>query len=184
MAISQYSVTTLEAVKNYLRIDETDISKDALLEGLIDAVSQAIETHTGRFFVKRQVIDEPHEADGTTVELDHYPVISVTSVMLNGQDIDSGSYTAIKHAGIIESNYTLDGAVLVTYTPGYGDTSSDTPADVQLAAWKWIAQIFNRENPNIKSESLGDYSVSYFDMQDNVPTEVAALLENYRTRSV
>ena len=184
MAISQYSVTTLSASKNYLQIDDADTSKDSILESLIDAVSQAIETYTGRFFVRREVVDEPHQAEGKTVELDHYPVHLVGSVTVNGTVLDSANYTPIKHAGIIESDFTVEGAVLVTYTPGYCDTSSNTPKDVQLAAWKWISQIYSRENPSIKSESLGDYSVSYFDMEDNVPKEVAALLENYKTRSI
>lgn len=184
MAISQYSVTTLSAVKNYLRIDDTDTSNDAILESLIDAVSQAIETYTGRFFVRREVIEEPHEANGKIIELDHYPVSSVSTVMINASELDPGQYTITKYAGVIETDFTMEGAVLVTYTPGYSDTSADTPKDVQLAAWKWISQIFNSENPNIKSETLGDFSVTYFDIEENVPKEVAPLLENYRMRSV
>ena len=46
--------------------------------------------------------------------------------------------------------------------------------------WQWIKEILSlQETCNIKGETLGDYSVSYYE-EHAIPTQVALLLEGYK----
>ncbi|MDD4005395.1 MAG: phage gp6-like head-tail connector protein, partial [Elusimicrobiaceae bacterium] len=92
MAISTYSITTLAAVKTFLKISDLDTSRDGLLEALIDSVSEAAENYTGRLFVKRTVVEETHYCDGSTLQLNHYPALSVSELEQGGETVNPAEY--------------------------------------------------------------------------------------------
>jgi len=50
MALSAHALTTLAAVKDFLKIDNTDSQYDGLLERMINAASEAIEGYCQRSF--------------------------------------------------------------------------------------------------------------------------------------
>jgi len=81
-------LTTLAAVKRYLRVDQAeDQSKhDVELGRLISAVSAQVRSETGiAFDVPLLARTEGRDGDGGTVLLlDEYPVVSITSLTVDG----------------------------------------------------------------------------------------------------
>ena len=69
----------------------------------------------------------------------------------------------------------------VQYTAGYG--ASDIPKDLKMAVINASCNLFNnRKQAGIKSESLGDYSVTYIDTNsvDALFDNVSNILDKYR----
>lgn len=184
MSISNYSITTLAAVRTYLKIDDGDTARDGLLEALIDSVSEAAEKYTGRIFVKRTVVEETHYCHGDTLQLGHYPVLSVTELEQGGDVLPAADYTLDNDTGIIESAVRLDGLVSATYQAGIADTPADCPKDLQLAVWQWIAAMTQNPSGAVSAEKLGDYSVSYFRDEDNIPACARKTFDRYKTIAV
>ncbi|NLO90845.1 MAG: phage gp6-like head-tail connector protein [Elusimicrobia bacterium] len=184
MAVSQYSLTTLEEAKTYLGIAASDTGRDALLESLIDAVSEAAQALTGRIFIARPVSGEPHQGGGNCLQLDHYPVLSVQSVSENGAELAASGYQAELRGGILTKNGRWGETVLASYTPGYGQTHADVPRPVKLACWLWLAALLDQANPDVSQERMGEYSVSYLEPESALPKKAALLLEPFRKRTV
>lgn len=151
-----------EEAKLYSRIDiSTD---DTLIDLLIKAAREEVETYTGRAFVKRTYrADIPRFFD--VMELPHPPVIAISGIQY---------YTATSPAALTTlatSNYTLDrnrvirsydgtwpavdpvpNAVQITYTAGYPATSSpevpaeNVPGAIKAAMFLIIGDLYeNRE---------------------------------------
>ena len=63
---------------------------------------------------------------------------------------------------------------------GIAQNTASVPKNLQLAIWIWIQNLLAKQESGIvKSESLGDYSVSYQD-ESSIPSSVRSLLEGYR----
>lgn len=184
MSISNYSITTLAAVRTYLKIAEADTAQDGLLEALIDSVSEAAEKYTGRIFVKRTVVEETHYCHSSTLQLNHYPVLSVTELEQGGDAMAAADYTLDADTGIIDSAVPLDGLVSATYQAGIADTPADCPKDLQLAAWQWISALVASPTGSVSAEKLGDYSVSYFRDEDNIPPCARKTFDRYKNIAV
>jgi len=177
MTLSAYAVTTPAAAAAY--IGEAAQDRADVMEAVINAVSEGIENYTGRRFVTREISAEPHDCEGLLL-LDHYPVTAISGVMLDGRSVTD--YTADVKSGLLTRPGGFHGAALVTYTAGYAADAGSVPQDVQLAAWLWSAALLEAARSQ-KSESLGDYSVTYTEAGP-LPPQAAALLEPYRTKSV
>ena len=183
MAVSQYSLTTLAEAKTFLGIAASDTARDALLESLIGAVSESVEALTGRIFVSRAVLAEPHEGGGNCLQLDHYPVASIQAVSENGRALDGEAYEPDLRSGILAKSGRWGETVLVSYTPGYG-AAGDVPRAVKLACWLWLSALLDQANPDVSEERMGDYSVSYLEPESALPKKAALLLEPYKKRTV
>jgi hypothetical protein len=175
--------TTVEALKEYLNISSSDSSKDALFEVLIDSCTGAAEKYLGRYIVAREISQEPHDFDGLKtkyLQLEQYPVISISQIMQDGAQVPSELYRSDNYNGIVKKTTGWRGIVLATYTGGLAQDTASVPKNIQLALWQWIADILQvQENGSLKSESLGDYSAAYYD-ERALPLSVASLLEGYR----
>lgn len=191
MPISLNALTTVDAVKEYLKIDSTVTVDDLRIEGLINACSTAIENYCRRTFALTTYTDE--EYDGTNsryLTLLNYPVESVTNVNLNGQDLGPSEYTVRKRTGVLVrvapypntftglsiSRFNAmwsrgDLNVLVTYTAGL-DT---IPDDVELACKMYVSSIFKAD--------IASFSTTFTDgfafKADSMPVQVKLLLQPY-----
>ena len=183
MSLSITAATTLENLKSFLGVSSQDTSKDTLYELLIESCTEAAEKYLGRNIVARTITEEPHDKQGSKtkyLQAQQYPITSITSIIEDGQTIDQNILKIDKYNGIIKKPTNWHGAVLITYTAGLAQNTASVSKNLQLAIWHWVKDILNlQENCNIKGETLGDYSVSYYE-EHSIPKQVALLLEGYR----
>lgn len=185
--MTTYPAITLTELKTYLQIPLDNTQKDPLLNMLIESCTQAAETFLGRFVIARDILEEPHDCDDTKskyLQLEHYPVLEITEITQNGVEIPLNAIKADKHNGILKKDTIWRGAALVSYRAGLSPDIENVPKNIRLALWQWIADILNQQEAGgIKSETLGDYSVSFYD-ERQLPPGVAMLLEPYRKVSL
>ena len=183
MSLPTNAATSLENLKKYLNISQNDTSKDDLFELLIESVTNAAEEYLGRYIVARQISQEPYDCTNSKskyLQLKQYPVTSVTTIIEDGETLDTATLKIDNSNGIIRRNIFWKGAVLVTYTAGLAADTASVPKNIQLAIWQWISYLANtKESQGIDSETLGDYSVNYLE-QNQIPDTVISLLEGYK----
>ena len=183
MSLPTTAATSLENLKSFLGVSAQDTSKDSLYELLIESCTEAAEKYLDRNIVARTISEEPHDKqDSKTkyLQVCQYPITSITTIIEDGQTIDTTILKLDKYNGIVKKPTNWKGVVLITYTAGIAANTASVPKNIQLAIWHWVKDILNlQENCNIKGETLGDYSVSYYE-EHSIPTQVALLLEGYR----
>jgi len=190
------NLTTRDEVKTYLGLTGTD--DDDLIDALIAATSEAIETYCGREFAS-QTHTEYHDGRGAErLILDHRPVVSVTSLhddparnFADDSLINPDDYVVYEDAGIIEmcgvrSFFAPPGAffsdalrnVKVVYVAGY----DSAPSDVALACKLITAALYHRGKQGadgISSENhAGAYAATY--AGELFTPEIRALLAHHR----
>lgn len=183
MSLPTTAATTLENLKNFLGISANDTSKDSLYELLIESCTDAAEKYLGRNIVARTITEEPHDKQGSKtkyLQVRQYPITSITSIVEDGQTLDTTILKQDKYNGIIKKPTNWNGVVLITYIAGLAANTASVPKNIQLAIWQWISYLANtKESQGIDSETLGDYSVNYLE-QNEVPSSVISLLEGYK----
>lgn len=179
MAVDTYALTTLAAVKSYLKIESVDADRDTLLEALIDAVSGLFETHTFRKLKARDYspATTPDDAildgsGGIHLMLGQYPVVSVTTLEVNGTEISvresvhGYGYVIDKGAGVLRlSGYVFSTGmqnVEVTYRAGYETVPGDiAQACVEQTAWQFGESARGHGNLGLKAKDIRDGQVQY-----------------------
>jgi len=184
------NLVTIERVKTYLEIANTETAQDVLLQDLIARLGAWAERYCDRSFAKA-TYTEQRDGDGMdTLLVRQWPLVSVTSlyddplrVFGAGTQIAASDFAVYANQGMIR----LDGLVFsvgiqnvqVTYEAGY----ADIPEDLQQALIELIADRFrNKENQGIRSLAIGSYRVDY--SEDELPSEIRSVLEGYRRTRV
>ncbi|TCZ76173.1 phage gp6-like head-tail connector protein [Paenibacillus albiflavus] len=179
-------LTTLEKVKKVLSVE--DDSQDGTLTLQILAASQAVENHCKRSF-RRQTYIEIHSGGWNYISLRNYPVIEITSIK-NGNEPVNGYQ--ILSDGMVYRDKWPSGAhnLTVTYEAGYvlpSEATTDNPRTLPEAvelACIFLVQHFVNTPVGVKSERVGDISVSYSDYEGELPAVVISLLNPYVGRWV
>ncbi len=187
MPIVSYGLTTVARFKSFIK--KTTIEDDTLIETIINIVSDIVEKYCDRRFLETAYVDEYYDGNGSDqLLLKQYPVDTDETFVLEERDTDTNqnSWSAIQTqlyhvdplAGMIEliGNRFAEVArkYRVDYTAGYAfknDAAVLVPlvdvglGGLELAVWKIVNNIYQDKNAvtNIKSESIGNYSVSYGD---------------------
>jgi hypothetical protein len=152
----------------------SDSANDALLGNIIQRGSDAIARFCNRVFAQRTIIETLPGPGGQLLKLKFSPVVTLTSIALDGETVDSDTYVLTEpEAGIVfrESYWAYTGhkySYTATYTHGYNlpDISgADTlPHDIQQAALElckgmWLVR---QRDPSVTMESVPDvYTVQY-----------------------
>lgn len=160
-------ISTAEA-KEWLRIDSTDTSQDNILAILIKAVRERVESYTRRALITQTLSVELDSDDfQDPVFLPRPPVQSITSLTTYDEDangdetstvVDSRDYQ-LTDRGILKSRN--DGwdinrqyrAGTVVYVAGYGNASTDVPADLILVMLELLALYFERRGDEDNSKA-------------------------------
>jgi hypothetical protein len=205
-------VITLSETKLYLGISGT--TYDTSLTFLISASESAIETYLDRPVDAVTITGEVLKFETSqwearpvpvidmatskqTAQTFQYPVVSGT-VFYDGVALDADNYRIDATSGVIEfDRYYSDRENLLTinYTGGF----VTAPDDLKYVALEGVKQMFIASNAvtpgaggEIKSEKIGDYSVTYQDTLGSVagstlPRWVAAnsfILDKYKRKYV
>lgn len=201
-------LTTVAVVADVLGVS----ASEPRLPRLIGAASDAIRAHLGRpqLHYSAAYVDRlPGQLEQVRLWLSLPVVVSVASVVLpDGTTLSPSEYSLEESAylyraagwpytGLVRSGLLYDAAavgtekpsIVVTYAGGWvtpAQTGTRTlPFDLEEAAVQAVVAMYRRGgvDPNIASESLGDYSVAYRTppaAAGLLPDTVLAQLERYR----
>ncbi len=172
------ALCTIQDVELYLlqNFEDNPSGNDAAgrIEYLIDAVSQQIETICNRV-LNAADYDEVFDMDGKEVQLNQFPINSVTTVewgnpfgTVSRTELETTEYLRYDDLGVIRLNITLRRAeqfVRIVYNAGY----ETIPNDLNLVCVKDVVRSLNMtdQDTNLKSEKIGDQSYSYFSSAEN-----------------
>jgi len=131
----------LGETKDHLNIPAATTTYDDELRRHIDTATELVETHCGRYFRRQTVVVYPHP--DTTILLNP-PVVSITSVVIDGTTISASNYHVNRTTGVLtldtHPGYDVDD-VTITYVAG-----TNTPpepvrhATMLLTAHLWETQ--------------------------------------------
>lgn len=181
------ALCTLNEVKEYN--DITDDTNDALLENLINRVSEEIENYCDRKFESQSYTDYFDGNNYNLLFITQYPVITASGVevwddcdWVWGDDtlISGTNYTVIDNRYVLLKNTSfVDGSknVKINYVAGYDSIPTDL---TQFTIEEVIRKFKARRNPgDIKSKALPDGSVTY---KDASYLSDASVLDTYKRR--
>jgi uncharacterized phiE125 gp8 family phage protein len=177
MPIAANALTTLEAVKSYLKIDVSQTVDDTRLEDLINACSSAIENYCGRKFKEQTISDEDYNGTGTKyILLKQFPVKNISSVSIDGTVLAADQYKIKKSDGLLIRNNSVwpvgDINISVTYTAGF----SEIPPDLELACRHFVMSFFKAD--------VAAFSTTFSDglvfRADAMPAQVKMILQPYK----
>lgn len=192
-----FALCTLADVKGYLEISAGDTTKDELLKRLINSATRTIERYVGnRRFDSTAYTNEVYSGDGTRfLKVRNWPVTALTSLQFrtdgfntpNWEDFETDFFNIEtsddQNDGVILSNQGFRKGIdniRVSYVAGF----TTIPEDVTQACIELVDYLFQkRKSSGIKSESMGDRTVTYFDQKSSSPIEALGLddvLDNYR----
>lgn len=159
---------TLDPVADFEWIEQAEL--------LLDLISADIQTAARNRIVAGTTTAALAGTWSRDLLLPRRPVVSVTSVGLNGYPIAGAAYTWNERNLIRSGKYGLDGIVNLTAGDGshwggpastvavvynYGYTAETVPLSVKSLALRIAARTLDQPGGGISQESLGPYSVSY-----------------------
>ncbi len=209
IALSENALTTIpNATLNPVLLATTE----DLVRFLINAASDVVERACNRKLFYKEITAELHKGSGHLyLQLDRYPIVSVSEVLLDDSEITD--YSIISEPGLLwyEDSWTLSCGVFqdltrdydpasaeynieVSYLGGYV-TQNQADADEELtrnlpyaleqACIEQVLFMLNN-SPGMKSESIGNYKYQISDAVEKggIPPSVMALIAPYRQVSV
>jgi hypothetical protein len=182
-----HALTTLANVKEALGITTDNTDKDDFIKSIINAVTEFIEGWCRRRFLSTTYTDELYDGDDSyTLFLQHYPIISVTTLHINdvlqtARTTTLGpGYVVYLNEGKIEHDMAFSSGrqnVKITYVAGW----AAIPNDVEMAARLQVSRVFqliDKKELDISSRSLADGSIQL--MRKEFLPEVEIMLEKYK----
>lgn len=158
-------LSTLENVKSYLGRTGM-VGDDPLLSRLLNVASKWFEIQVERTILSATYTDTTLGSGARSMVTKHYPVQTVTSVLVNGDVIPQailatdtgwrqlGSVIALKG-----SRFTEDALVEITYTAGF----ATVPADVEQAVIEITADLFKyKDRQGVMSSTNGTGSTTSY----------------------
>ena len=184
-----YDLTVVETVRAELGI--TDRAEDENLARWITQASRIIAEYCNRVFARETVSETFRLATRNgDLLLSRYPVVSIASVIDNGETLAETDYEFASATGVLTrlSDDTPTcwplGKIVVTYTAGYS-LLGDLPYGIERAAILLVNQYryAAERDPQLRSEQTeGVGSSSYFDGLEagGLSPEVRGLLKDHR----
>lgn len=167
MASASTDLVSLTDVKSYLGISGED--DDTLLNALIDRVSQAIETCTGRVFGYETITKELHNGNGLTrLRLLRYPVDYVVRLSIgrvNAMDI----VNAVAESGASHAYVSVGPTSLVLLLVGGDNAGTDI---FTLSSYVTVSALVDAVNAigHGWSAALDDVDAAAYPAGDLIPT--------------
>jgi hypothetical protein len=184
-----HDLTVLETVRAELGI--TDRAEDENLARWITEASRVIAEYCNRVFARETVSETFRLATRKSdFLLSRYPVVSIASVVENGETLVATDYEFTSDTGVLTRlrgdtpTCWPPGKIVVTYSAGYG-LLTDLPYGIERAAITLVKQyrFANARDPQLRSENIdGIGSAGYFDglEADGLSPEVRGLLAEHR----
>lgn len=177
-------LTTIADVKAYLSPPLTTTSDDTLLQSLVTAASQFIQSWLNRTIAEASYADTRNGTGGTQLFLRNRPVTAVSSLTIDGVAIAPSNPPPLG-AGYLfdDGSIYLVGRIFakgaqnvrIAYTAGF----AATPPELAQACIELVALRYKeRDRIGQASKTLGGEVVAF--QQKDMPADVATLLDQYR----
>lgn len=174
-----YELVTSDEAKTYLKL--ADLPADLLL--LITNLTARAEAHCRRWFIQRPATEALDVLPGQKLlYLSHYPVVGTPTVTDLETLTPVTGFVVAPERGLLhlESGWPSGvQRIKVEYTAGLCPDVASVPADVKQAVLEWLAARYQRRDPAVKREVLGDYQYSA-EETNGLPANVEAALSLYR----
>lgn len=173
-------LVTLAEAKAVLQSPDGD---DGLVSELIERASAAVESYTRRRILHASLVDLLSGGSKALV-LRFRPVVEVAQVvdLESQQAVNSEEYAVDRRAGLVLRKRGKwpkgDLRWEVRYTAGYAATVDEVPPDIKQAVILLVQAWYQRRDPAIREERIGDYSYTLAD-RAGWPDAVRALLDPY-----
>ncbi|MCY6957883.1 head-tail connector protein [Clostridium brassicae] len=199
------TLVTLEELKQWLNIDQSDTSKDIILNIYINGVSEMIIGMIGRNILAEDHIEKYAGTNSNALILKNYPINSVTSIKYiidNAvyRELDSTEYDINSKSGILYKDLVwgkIGGSSLMSqrinyprrhirieYNAGY----AEVPADLKLLALQLIKSQLGIDSSEGASQGLKSYSISDVKMEwkedVKLSQEQIAIVNKYRAVNI
>lgn len=182
---SKHALCELEDVRTVLKIADSDTSFDDILRILINGVSSAIESYTGKFFAARDIVSEKYDGKGTvSMLLRRSPVLSIAIIVNDTITLDAADFVFYADTGkvqLIDGTVFVAGPQKVTVSYRCGYEEQDLPADIAMAAQQWVCHLFkiqDKQRWGINSQTVTEESFS-FD-PGSMPEQTREICDTYR----
>ena len=185
-------LTTVEAVKGWLSIPDTETDGDYALSALVSATSadflRAIERPD---FLRTSYIEQREGDGGDRMVLRHWPISAVTLVNNGGAVVpasvvpgDGGWYfdssldpERTNQLYLSGGTFTDAARITINYAAGY----ATPPADVEQAVIEWTAERYkSRPGSTLLSSRAAGGEHASFAKEDSMPPTTAACVERYK----
>ena len=176
---------TAEDFKDYISLTVSDY--DSVIDVLISGAVGWIEVMVNNK-IKEATVEEYF--DGDEIDGDIYLDNNLNLKDLTVEHGSDGNWVALpdteyvfyKDQGIVRLKSVRPGELnyKVSYKAGFTDT--DAPDNLKLAILKLVGKLWNqRKSDGIKTESLGDASISW---EEHLTPDIASILSRYKMYSL
>jgi len=165
-----------------------EIPESGILLEWIEAATEEIDRRSGMCFRAKQFTNVLDGDDSDSIFLDCYPILEITSLVLDGDIIQPEDYIVRKKTGIIrlKDRATPIGIANVIVSGIHG--CQKVPALVQKIATLIAAKtaLSSRFEPLVDSENIGDFSQtrSFKKLNDELDRAWAALGKRFRVTTL
>jgi hypothetical protein len=178
-----YALVSAVDLKAELNIAETEIAWDARLRRLVRFVTSGIETYCGRRFLARTETLTLN-GDGSDCIFVDPPILGTVTLTIDGLAVAVDDMVVDYETGRIRLlgglEFTPDQSN-VTVALRHGYERADLPAQIEMAAILWAAEIYKvltESRVGVSSVSRGDETISY--ANTTIPDRVAGLVAPFR----
>lgn len=184
------AMTTLRKIKRKLQLPPEESENDEDIEDLINAASDYIEKFCDRKFGRNSYTELIAGTGRLKILVNNYPVVSVESINVSGDDIAPDDYEVISESGMLyrdngwpERGFGVENLtyevtepklnVKIKYTSGFvlpkdgtADTPRDLPWDLEQVCIKLVLLYYNDNDGTggvlaLKRETIGDWTGEY-----------------------
>lgn len=183
------SIISIQDLEKYIPKTIAGTSSKDKYDFLILAVQELAEKLTNRQFDKADY-DEVYDMDGSEINLNQYPVNSITTVEygspfgdVDRTELETTEYIRYDMIGNIKLNIVARRApqyARVVYSAGWSEAdpsvSSDAPNDLKLILMEEVQNQFVTvySSSLVKSDRGGDYKIEFFSNSDIGNTSIFA----------
>ena len=139
-------VVSLEDAKSFLSINSTD--SDEELRTFLDVACERIEIEAGLVLGRRTVVREFVRPTGA-ITFPWVPILSVTSVVDDGDTLPASDYLVFKQSGVIEPTGAWQGNLTVTAVCGFGGLRT-LPSPLQHAVRGILAHLWQTQRGTLR----------------------------------
>lgn len=133
------------------RLGITSSADDTFLTTQIDLISDTIEAYCRRVFLETDFVQTFYRGDyrpSRLLELFHWPVVEIASIVEDGEEVDADSYRLHKPTGRItrtDGTFFYADETIVTFTSGL----ETTPTPVLSVLDTLVQERYNKKNSGV-----------------------------------
>ncbi len=190
MPVAASTIVTLAEIRLFLGMKVGEqTGRDDVLTSLLDEYNGDIENFIGVTMINTTYTESYDGDDTDWIFLEHYPIISVTSLSIDGTalsivtDEDFYIYADMGEIKLDSTTFTSTNYknVVFVYVAGYGIARANVPKVLKNALKTWVARVFKAEVVDF-SQQFDESSLAHIKSQ-MMPWDIRQKLEYFACKS-